>query len=90
MTFLQTAQKRILTVIGLVLIAIAVDGIFTSHVFAFNSPTLGGVLSNFATPDVQQTVAFQNWPFYIPLAAGCVMIAADLYYHLTKNKVQIG
>jgi len=83
-------RERILSIIGVLLIAIAADGILSPEFFVYSSPELGGAVPTFSTQEfVSQVVSVADWPLYIPLLFGCVLIALDLYYHFTKNKVKI-
>lgn len=81
-------RERFLSLIGILLVAIAVDGILSPTFFVYNSPVLGGFLTS-PQETVSQLVSLADWPFYVPLLIGLVLIALDVYYYLTKNKVKI-
>jgi len=86
----KVLKERILSVIGIFLIAIAVDGILSQQIFVYNSPLVGGVVPTFTSPEtVSQVVSITDWPFYVPLLIGCVLVALDVYYYFTKNKIKI-
>lgn len=83
-------RERILSVIGILLIAIAIDGFFSPRIFVYNSPTVGGVVPVFTTPEaIHQIVTVTDWPLFVPLLIGCVLIGLDVYYYFTKNEVKI-
>ena len=83
-------RERILSVIGILLIAIAADAILSPQIFVYNSPIIGGVAPTFTSPEVvSQIVSITDWPFYAPFLIGCVLVALDVYYYFTKNKVKI-
>jgi hypothetical protein len=83
-------RERILSVIGILLIAIAVDGFLSPQIFVYNTPTIGGIGSiSSSLETISQVVAITDWPLYAPLLIGCVLVALDAYYYFTKNKVKI-
>lgn len=86
----KTLRERILSVIGIILIAAAVDGILSPELFVYNYPLLGA-FGNFPSTQtaVAQIAALTDWPFYVPLLLGIVLVVLDVYYYLTKNKVKI-
>ena len=90
MSLQKILRERILSVIGIVLVAAAADGILAPELFVYNSPLLGaaGTFSSTQTT-VAQIASLTDWPFYVPLLIGTVLIALDIYYYLTKNKVKI-
>jgi hypothetical protein len=90
MKITKMLRERILSVIGIFLVAVAVDGFLSPQIFTYNTPTLGGVGPVFPSHEtVQQLAAITDWPFYAPLLIGCVLIALDVYYYFTKNKVKV-
>jgi uncharacterized membrane protein len=90
MKLTKLLTERILSVIGVLLIAIAIDGFLSPQIFVYNAPTLGGVVPLLPSPEtVSQIVAITDWPFYAPLLIGCILVAIDVYYLSTKNKVKI-
>jgi hypothetical protein len=90
MSFPNKIQERFLSVIGILLVAIGIDGLLSPEFFVYNSPLVGGTLPFTSTETVSQTISVANWPFYVPLFIGCVLIALDAYYYFTKNKIRIG
>lgn len=86
----KVLQERVLSLIGILLIALGIDGILSPGFFVYNSPLLGGI-SPFVSPEtVSQLANIVSWPFYVPLLIGCVLVSLDLYYYFTKNKVRFG
>lgn len=84
-------RERVLSVIGILLIAIAADGILSPAIFVYSSPELGSAAPfSVSHAAVSQVVSFTDWPFYAPLLVGMILIALDAYYYFTKNKVRIG
>ena len=82
-------RERILSIIGILLIAIAADGFLSPEIFVYNSPIIGGI-PTFTSPEtVSQTFSIADWTFYVPLLIGCVLVALDVYFYRTKNKVKI-
>jgi len=83
-------RERVLSLMGILLIAIAADGFLSPRFSGYSSPTLGGVAPIATTPEtISQIVAITDWPLYVPLLIGCVLVALDAYYFFTKNKVKI-
>ena len=86
----KVLRERILSVFGLLLIAVAVDGLLSPEFFVYGSPLLGGTASEISGPAlVKQMVSITDWPFFVPLLIGCILIGMDFYYYYTKNKVKI-
>jgi hypothetical protein len=91
MNLTKWLRERILSVLGVILIAAAADGLLAPQVFDSSVPTLGGTFPLVPSPAAVSQIAFYtNWPFFAPLLVGCVLIAIDVYYFFTKNKVKIG
>jgi hypothetical protein len=90
MSFQKTLQQRILSLIGILLVAIGIDGLLSPEIFVYNSPLLGGTIPFTSPETVSQIINIASWPFYVPLFIGCVLVALDAYYYFTKNKVRIG
>lgn len=85
----KVLRERILSVIGVILVAIAVDGFLSPNIFVYNSPITGGTIP-FTSPEiVSQIASITDWPFFVPLIIGCVLVSLDMYYYATKNKVKI-
>lgn len=90
MSLRKVLRERILSVFGALLIAAAIDGLLSQEIFVYGSPLLGGVATGISGPAlVKQIVAITDWPFFVPLLIGCVLIGIDFYYYFTKNKVKI-
>ena len=90
MSFQKKMQQRVLSLIGILLIAIGIDGLLSPEIFVYNSPLVGGTIPFTSPETVSQIINVASWPFYVPLFFGCVLVALDAYYYLTKNKVRIG
>ena len=90
MSLQKVLRERVLSVIGILLIAIAADGILSPGIFAYGSPELGSVAPFVSSGIASQTFSLADWPFYMPLLAGIILIVLDSYYYFTKNKVRIG
>jgi len=90
MSLQKILKERILSIIGIIIVVAAADGIISPELFVYNSPLLGaaGTFSSTQTT-IQQVANLTDWPFYVPLLIGVVLIALDIYYYLTKNKVKI-
>jgi hypothetical protein len=90
MNLRKVLRERILSVFGVLLVAAAIDGLLSPEFFVYSSPLLGGVAPRFSGPAlVKQIVAITDWPFFVPLFIGCILIGIDVYYYFTKNKVKI-
>ena len=85
----KTLRERILSIMGILLVALAAGGIVAPEFSTYNVPTVGGVVSMPSPQLVSQIVAITDWPFYVPLIIGIILIGLDLYYYFTKNKVKI-
>ena len=86
----KVLRERILSVFGVLLIAAAIDGLLSPEIFVYSSPLLGAVVPGLSGPAlVKQIVTITDWPFFVPLLIGCVLIGIDIYYYFTKNKVKI-
>jgi hypothetical protein len=86
----QILRERVLSLFGILFIAIGMDGLLSAESFVYNSPLLGGVSPFVSLETVSQFANVVSWPFYAPLLIGCVLVALDLYYYFTKNKVRFG